>query len=726
MMFTRIATVCADPAALRRGIAWRIAAACCVAMLSSAAIADDDLPGRVGRVADAAGGLYLSPEGQATEWTGIGVNYPITSGDNLWVADGGRAEVDYGGGQFRLAGATNLHVSRLDDRQLALFVAQGRLIVRIRVLDPGEAVRIDAPTAQVQLTRSGLYRIDVLPERQTTVVTIREGEALVALPSGVRQALPGQTVTIVGQDPAVAELSNGIGVDGFDTWSADRDRYYERSRATAYVSGQMVGAADLDAYGAWQTHADYGPVWFPNAVAVDWAPYRDGYWTNVGGWGATWVDAAPWGYAPFHYGRWASIGGRWGWCPGSYVPRPVWAPALVAWHGGPGWAVSASYGAPVYGWVPLGWREPYLPHWRGCSTRCWTQYNQPYAVDVRERPRRPPASYVNMAVPGAVTAVSGPTLGARTVAANRVRLPPQTAAAAPVLAAAPPMLPVRPQTPAGNAGSLPQPAVLLHPQRPRTVDPEANAGTTAPKGPAAPAGGTAPGAIAAPSGGRPASPPAPGNRGGTGPQAPASGPQGATMSTGQGSGVQPTGRGAAGPAAIDAGTAPTSARAPPPYRVVTPPAFDASGRVVETPYVRPGPQSTPQRPAPVPATQAASGATPQAAPQQTYGGTTGAAAPPVRQAPVQRVERSMAVPATPAAPPPRVDRGVAMPAAPAVPARPATVAVPPAYAVPAGAAPQTNLVRPPGRGGGAPEPAPTAGTVAVPVPPAPATGPVIK
>ena len=68
----------------------------------------------------------------------IGLNYPVTSGDNLWVGGDGRAEVDYGGGQFRLAGDTNLHVSRLDDRQIALFVAQGRVIVRVRVLDPGD------------------------------------------------------------------------------------------------------------------------------------------------------------------------------------------------------------------------------------------------------------------------------------------------------------------------------------------------------------------------------------------------------------------------------------------------------------------------------------------------------------------------------------------------------------------------------------------------------------
>ena len=70
------------------------------------------------------------------------------------------------------------------------------------------------------------------------------------------------------------------------------------------------------------------------SVAVGWAPYRYGRWTYAGSWGWTWVDDAPWGYAPSHYGRWAWIGSRWGWCPGTYVARPVWAPALVGWYGG--------------------------------------------------------------------------------------------------------------------------------------------------------------------------------------------------------------------------------------------------------------------------------------------------------------------------------------------------------------------------------------------------------
>ena len=235
-----------------------------------------------------------------------------------------------------------------------------------------------------------------------------------------------------------ATVRNGVGSDGFDTWAAGRDRRYY-GRTANYVSPQMVGAADLDQYGTWSQVPEYGAVWYPSDVGADWAPYRNGYWTEVGAWGPTWVDYAPWGYAPFHYGRWAYIGGRWGWCPGAYVARPLWAPALVGWAGGSGWSLSATVGTPVYGWVPLGWGEPYRPWWGRCSNGCWNRYNRPYAVNVAVvRPNSPPTRYVNWNAPGGITAVSGSALVMRQpVQANLVRVPAGVAASAPVLASAP-------------------------------------------------------------------------------------------------------------------------------------------------------------------------------------------------------------------------------------------------------------------------------------------------
>ncbi len=436
--------------------------------------AGDDPSPRAGRVASFDGQLFVAPQDRAEEWTGIGLNYPVATGDNLWIGADGRAEVDYGAGQFRLGADSSVHVSRLDERQLALFVAQGRVVVRVRSLDPGEAARVDTPNAQIEILRPGLYRIDVSPEPRQTWLMVREGEANVALPSGLQQVLPGQTATIAGADSAVAEVRNGVTVDGLDGWSADRDRVYERGRqATSYVSRQMVGYADLDANGRWETAPEYGAVWFPAAVADDWAPYRYGRWTWVTQYGWTWVDDAPWGYAPFHYGRWAHIGGRWGWCPGTYVARPIWAPALVAWYGGNGWSAAAGQGGPVFGWVPLGWRDPVVPWWGRCGANCYARYNRPYAVNLAERSSRP-TYYANGGVAGAVTAVGGAAFrGGKPVATNRVPIAPGALASAPLLFAAPSVQPL----PVGDGAlrpgrGVPVPAATVAAQvRPSAVAP---------------------------------------------------------------------------------------------------------------------------------------------------------------------------------------------------------------------------------------------------------------
>lgn len=474
-----------------RSAHWLQLLACVMAALVvGAAYAEDDLPGRVGRVADVAGELFLAPQDKPDQWSPIGLNYPVASGDNVWAGRDSRAEIDFGAGQLRLSGDTNLHVSRLDDRQFAVFVAQGHVNVRVRVLDPGEAARVDTPNAQVVLTRPGSYRVDVSEDREHTLLVVREGEANVLTSGAVQQVLPGQTASVDGADAAYAVVRNGIGNDPFDAWAANRDRYYDGSRANNYVSPQMVGAADLDQYGTWTQAPEYGAVWYPNNVAPEWAPYRDGYWADVGAWGPTWVDAAPWGYAPFHYGRWAYIGNRWGWCPGRYVARPLWAPALVGWAGGAGWGLSASLGAPVYGWVPLAWGEPFRPWWGRCSQGCWDRYNRPYAVNVAVvRPNSPPPTrYANWNAPGGVSAMSGAALIARKpVQANLVKVPGGFAANAPILAGAPLVRAEPGRIPTRRAGDgTPPPASTFYPT---------NARPTAAGGPGSAPGGVSPGGM---------------------------------------------------------------------------------------------------------------------------------------------------------------------------------------------------------------------------------------
>ena len=187
-----------------------------IALLSLAsfgALAQDeatDPPSRVGRISDFAGELFLATPDRANEWAPIGLNYPVTAGDNLWVSANGRAEIDFGGGRLRLAGDTNLQVAALDDAQLALFVASGRMILRLRSMS-GDSVHIDTPHAQIDIVRPGQYRVDVDVAGQRTVVSVREGEAGVRFAGGVQQTMAGQVATVMGIDGAGLAVQTGIG-----------------------------------------------------------------------------------------------------------------------------------------------------------------------------------------------------------------------------------------------------------------------------------------------------------------------------------------------------------------------------------------------------------------------------------------------------------------------------------------------------------------------------------
>jgi len=136
-----------------------------------------------------------------------------------------------------------------------------------------------------------------------------------------------------------------------------------------YVAAAMTGYEVLDEYGTWRNIAGIGPVWTPNTVPEDWAPYRFGHWRHIAPWGWTWIDDMAWGFAPSHYGRWTRIRGRdddepdhWGWVPGKIVANPAYMPAACAFIGTAG--VGLSYPdafSPAVAWFPLAPGEIYWP-----------------------------------------------------------------------------------------------------------------------------------------------------------------------------------------------------------------------------------------------------------------------------------------------------------------------------------------------------------------------------
>ncbi len=319
-----------------------------------------DPPSRVARLSWIAGDLGLLPAG-ASDWSDASVNRPLTTGDKLSSGDNARAEVEFGGATLRLDDRTDVGLLDLNEQLAQVELTQGTLNLSVRRLDDGQSYEIDTPTVALVINQPGRFRVDI--DGNTTRVTAFEGNATVyGQNNAQREVFAGRSYRFENSELSAVAISDIAGGDDFDAWVNQRDQRYAQSRSNEYVSPDTVGYQDLDQYGDWQDSNDYGAVWYPRNVAVDWAPYRDGRWAYIAPWGWTWIDAMPWGYAPYHYGRWAHTHRGWGWIPGPRYARPIYAPALVAFVGGGG--LSVGIGSGPIGWFPLGPGEVYNPWYR--------------------------------------------------------------------------------------------------------------------------------------------------------------------------------------------------------------------------------------------------------------------------------------------------------------------------------------------------------------------------
>jgi len=363
-----------------------------------------DPPSRVARISFSAGDVSLRPA-TVDEWSTASLNYPLTTGDHVWTDARARTELQLDTLVLRVAPSTELSVLNLDDRVAQMRLTQGTVSVRVTAVDVGDTMEIDTPAGAVSLLEPGLYRLDVNDTGDATVITVRQGEADIANGTTDVMVKKNQSVT-VSLDSSQPVVQPATRLDEFEDWALARDRRSANVETARYVSAATIGYGDLDANGVWQTVPEYGAVWVPR-VRAEWAPYRFGRWAWVEPWGWTWVDDEPWGFAPFHYGRWAFVPARgWMWVPGAVVARPVYAPALVAFVGGPQWSVSARAGAPI-GWFPLGPREVYVPAYR--TTPVYLQRINAAHVTNVTRVNVTTVTYVNRSVPGAVTAVGRET-----------------------------------------------------------------------------------------------------------------------------------------------------------------------------------------------------------------------------------------------------------------------------------------------------------------------------
>lgn len=354
----------------------------------------------------------------AQDWAQAQVNTPLAAGDELWTGSPGTVELQIGTRGF-VRGWANTQVGLESQEQafLQVKVTAGTASFDLRTLEAGQTVEVNTPNAAVTIEHAGYYRIDVTGER-TTFITRRAGQATVIPANGEAVAItPSEEVVIEGTSSPHVTAYAAPPLDDWDTWNYARTSHLLDAVSARYVSPGTYGASDLDFNGTWRIVPTYGPVWVPTAVQTGWVPYSTGSWVLDPLYGWTWVDTAPWGWAPYHYGRWVFVDGFWAWAPGPVVARPVYAPALVAFFGGP-----------VVAWVALGWGEPVVPWWgrEGVGVPTWRGWGGPRVVNNVVINTTTVVNvqninvYRNTGAPNAVVAVNKNRFGQGSIASARV------------------------------------------------------------------------------------------------------------------------------------------------------------------------------------------------------------------------------------------------------------------------------------------------------------------
>lgn len=328
----------------------------------------------------------------AGDWGYASMNSPIHEGDEFWVPQDGRLELQLKSGTYiRLNHESYIYVLEKDKDSLEFHLAKGSAYVFNKVPEGGMTQVDTVDGVMTRVFDNSIFRVDL--SDKNTEVGVYKKQAIVSNKAGNYTVLKDNVVSLgLENEGRVGPMGPP---DEWEAWNQLRDEKLSK-RGDKKEPGNLPGelttyASDFDDNGKWMTVPTYGTVWIPTSgVGADWAPYKNGSWVWRDN-DYVWVASEQWGWVPYHYGRWAFVEGT-GWC---WVPPAsddvYWSPGYV------GWVKTDDYVA----WVPLAPGETY--YGRG-------DYG-PHSVNTNIAQGGVPNVYINVQVNNAATVVSRNTFG---------------------------------------------------------------------------------------------------------------------------------------------------------------------------------------------------------------------------------------------------------------------------------------------------------------------------
>ncbi len=178
---------------------------------------------RTARVQYMSGQVSTAPC-EGNDWAAAALYQPLQPPICIWADKDSRAELNVGYAFIRMGAETSVSLNTVNPGTVQFGVNQGVASLSVRYLFPGEIYEIDTPNVTLTVMKAGVYRVDVRPDQDQTLVTVRKG-AMAATGQGPSVKInTGQQVRFQNKASMQHTTEKAPPPDGFDDWVKVRDQ----------------------------------------------------------------------------------------------------------------------------------------------------------------------------------------------------------------------------------------------------------------------------------------------------------------------------------------------------------------------------------------------------------------------------------------------------------------------------------------------------------------------